>query len=206
MKSPNAPQLASPPLATPLFPLPDLAHLFIGFPMEQASKTTREKVVLLQAEDLQSGTIPPTLEQAVIANLPAEQIIEAGDIVLVQLGNHYRAIPFTAPEPRTVCAAPLLVLRLHDKTRIDPHWLCQYLHTSAVQQRLCQYLGQTDAHEGALSNLHGLHLPVPARAWQQNLLALAGKFAEMERHLQTVLTTLRQNNGAIWLALAHEGR
>jgi hypothetical protein len=57
----------------------------------------------------------------------------------------------------------------------------------------------------ALSSLHGLRLPVPARAWQQSLLEMAEKFAAIEQQQQATLNAMRQNNEAIWLALAREG-
>jgi hypothetical protein len=151
-----------------------------------------------------SVIIPTELPQAIIANLPAQQCLQDGDIILAQVGAAWRAQVLAQPLARTVCAAPLLVLRVHDATRLHPQWLCCYLHTNRVQRELCRYHDPADAHEGALSCLHGLRLPVPTPAKQHNLCQLAVQFASIAQQTLATLNLQRQNNEALWLALAHE--
>jgi hypothetical protein len=193
---------ARPANANPLRPLPELAHCFIGFPMEEARKDTDQKVYLLQAHDVQDGTIPPRPERAVIANLPAEQVLQAGDIILAQAGDGLRAMLCNSPLPATVCAAPMLVVRVRDQQLLDPAWLCCYLHTATVQCMLCQHMSPPDAHEGALEGLQRMSVPVPTRAGQQRLVEMAKQFAAMEHMAVEALNLQKRNNEAIWLALA----
>jgi hypothetical protein len=202
----------------PPTPLTDLATCFIGFPMEQASKATHNKVHLLQPAHLHPCPIPSELPQAVIANPPPEQILQANDIILAQSPSptdcddpdpapaiprwHAQVLPNVPPN--TVCAAPLLVLRIHDPKRLNPHWLCRYLHTRPCQHLLRPYRDPCDAHEGALSFLTALTLPVPTPEQQQQLCHLATKFAAAEQQAYNLLVRLRRNNDAIWLWQAQQ--
>ncbi len=190
--------------AASLFQLADLADCFCGFPMETATKDTNQKVFLLQAPDLQTGEIPPELPRAIVANLPAGQTLLPGDIVIAQSGPAWRALPVAQPLAGTVCAAPLLVIRIKDQARLIPAWLCCYLHTQRVQGELRRYGEQDDAHEGVLSHLQALRLPVPPLEKQRSLCDFAAQFASMVQQSEATLAMLQQNNEATWLVLAHE--
>ena len=211
-------QATTTPATTPLIPLTALATCFSGFPMEQASKATRTKVHLLQAEHLHPGPIPPELPQAIIANLPPDQFLQANDIILAQHTSapdydaaddipapipRWHAQVLASPQPHTACAAPLLVLRIHNPAQLNPHWLCRYLHTRACQNLLRPYRDPCDAHEGVLSCLTALTLPVPTPAQQAQLCQLASDFAAAEQQARTLLNRLRHSNDVIWHRLAH---
>lgn len=186
----------------PLRPLPELAHCFIGFPMQQARKDTDQKVYLLQEHDVQDGAIPPQLDRAVIANLPAEQILQADDIILAQAGDGLRAMLCTAPLPATVCAAPLLVVRVRDRQQLNAAWLRCYLHTATVQRLLCRDIAQAAMHESVLEGLQCMSVPVPTIAVQQSLVEMAKQFADAEQKAVAVLALQKRNNEAIWLEVA----
>lgn len=189
--------------SNPVVPLSQLAHFFVGFDMAEASKDTDQKCFLLQAHELADGVLPENPARAVIANLPPGQVLRAGDIILLAgSSSDHHTIVMESPAPDTVCAAPLLVIRVHDSTRLNPAWLCCFLHTTASKQLLCNYAAQAEPHEGMLEALHLLRVPLPAPDVQQTLLQMAAQFRSMEQQARSALDRLKQNNEAIWLALA----
>jgi hypothetical protein len=186
----------------PVVPLSQLAHFFVGFDMADASKDTDQKCFLLQAHELADGVLPEAPARAVIANLPPGQVLRAGDIILLAGSSDYHTIVLAAPAPDTVCAAPLLVIRLHDAANMNPAWLCCFLHTAASKRLLCHHAAQAEPHEGMLEALHLLRVPLPSPDVQQTLLQMAAQFRVMEQQAHTALYRLKQANEAIWLALA----
>lgn len=190
----------------PVFSLADLADFFAGFAMEEARKDTDKKVYLLQAQDLAAGEIPPEPERAIIANLPPQQVLRAGDVILAATAHGYRAMVATAPQPDTVCAAPLLVIRITDQAKLDPGWLCCFLQTSAVQSLLARFAAQDDSHEALLEGLDFVKLPLPDIGFQKTLVQMAAEYRAMEAAGAAALARLRQNNEAIWLTLARQNQ
>jgi hypothetical protein len=181
-----------------------LADFFAGFAMEEARKDTDKKVYLLQAQDLADGTIPHAPQRAVIANLPPEQVLRAGDVILLADAQGCRAIAVAAPLPDTVCAAPLVVIRSRDPARLDPDWLCCFLHTAGVQSLLGRFAAQDESPDALLEGLAFVKLPLPAIGFQKTLLQVAAEYRAIENAGARVLAQLRQNHEAIWLTLARE--
>jgi hypothetical protein len=188
--------------AYPILPLAELADFFAGFPIEEARKNTDKKVYLLQAQDLATGQIPPEPPRAIIANLPPQQVLCAGDVILAVTAHGYRAMVAYAPLLDTVCAAPLLVIRITDQAKLDPDWLCCFLQTSTVQSLLARFAAQDDSHEALLEGLDFVKLPLPEIGFQKTLVQMATEYRAMEAAGAAALARLRQNNESIWLALA----
>jgi hypothetical protein len=193
-------------VANPVLPLAELAGFFAGFPMEEARKDTDKKVYLLQAQDLAAGQIPPEPPRAIIANLPPQQVLCAGDVILAATAHGYRAMVAYAPLLDTVCAAPLLVIRIRDQAKLDPDWLCCFLQTSAEQSLLARFATQDDSHDALLEGLDFVKLPLPGIGFQKTLVQMAAEHRTMEAAGAAALAQLRQNNEAIWLTLARQNQ
>ena len=127
------------------FKLSELVSFFIGFPMLEARKATRDKVFLLEAQSIVDGAILSPLPQAVISNLPPQQLLQAGDVILAAKdGGGYLALALALPAPAapTVASAPLWVIRIHEQDRVHAAYLAWYLQTRPAQKLLCSVAGQ----------------------------------------------------------------
>lgn len=186
--------------------LSELASFFIGFPMPEARKATRDKVFLLEARSIVDGVILSPLPQAVISNLPQQQLLQAGDVILAAKDDGgYLALPLPAPAAPTVAGAPLWVIRIHEQARVHAAYLAWYLQTRPAQKLLCCVAGQGDADECTEEGLHCLHLPVPDGATQLAIVAKAAQCKQSEARAQALWQQLARNNEACLLAMAEGG-
>lgn len=196
------------PASNPFFPLPELADFFTGYPMRSARKATAEKVWLIEAQDLADGQLKPELNQAVIANLPPQQALQAGDILLSKTAAGYVPVLLQAPLPRTVAAAPLWVIRPHDPTRLHPAYLAWYLQTRHAQRALAYLHGQAASATCTREGLRTLRIWLPAPAHQHALVRIAANLAagaqkayelwqQMLAHNEKYLLTLAEMPGAM---------
>ena len=218
--TPDTPASATEPAplpSNPWLPLSALASFFIGFPMRRARKDTAHKVWLIEPHDLADGQLKPQLARAVIANLPPQQVLQAGDIVLHRTGQRHVPVLLDAPAPDTVAAAPLWVIRPHDVAQLHPPYLLWYLQTRYAQRALAQMLGQAEAAACTRAGLDTLHLYLPPPAGQRALVTVAAELAagahkayelwqQMLAHNERYGLALAQMTGvAGWVVLAEGG-
>lgn len=175
------------PQHSPLIQLSKLAHFQTGYSLRSEQKHPQGAFAVIQSKDVHQGVLAYELDRANIPDLPADQALQVGDVLLHARDAQYHAMVFDAAQDHFICAAPLLVIRLQDQASLLPSYLAWYLNTSAAQKMLSTYVGQGTPDEVNMEGLYMVQVLVPSVARQQQIIDLAALSTLLDSSAQTMV-------------------
>lgn len=201
----------SSPGISPQFTLPQLATLHQGYRLRRKQPSPQgplnmAKFALLQSKAIIDGQISTPLPQALIRPPRAQYLLEVGDLVLQPHASGYHVLPIATPMPRTVCVAPLLVLRIRDQASLYPRYLAWLLQTTSGQRMLMRAKGLGSGWEVAQAGFESVQLHLPDAAMQHDIVQLASDSAQAEEQARRVWQERRQRTETTLLNMARVGK
>ena len=188
-------------------PLSDLAESFSGHTLRGALGDIEPGAVhLLQLADPNRPFLQARAGDLHTARLDGRSLansLRSGDIVFRTRGQANLAVLVEAIPDPTVALSPLVVIRVHDRERVDPGYLHWLLNSEALRDEINREARGTIVRMVGAASLRQLPIPLPPMERQRNVAALA-RLAQRENELTVQLGAQRTDfvNKVLWRATA----
>ena len=188
-------------------PLSDLTETFSGHTLRGSLGDIEPGAVhLLQLADANTPFLHARAGDLPTAHLDGRSLansLRSGDIVFRTRGQTNLAVLVEAAPDPTVALSPLVVIRIHDRHRVDPGYLHWLLNSDALRDEINREARGTIVRMVGATSLRQLPIPLPPIERQRNIARLA-RLSQRESELTAQLGTRRAEfvNKVLWRATA----
>jgi restriction endonuclease S subunit len=131
---------------------------------------------------------PETFARTQITHLSEHYLLRPGDLIFRSRGLTNTTVLITQELARTVCIAPLMVIRVLPSQWVLPGYLHWYINLSSTQERMNAYARGTTIRMISAESMEGLEIVVPPMERQQKIVAAM----ELEAQIQALETKLAE--------------
>lgn len=174
--------------------LNDIAEIRMGYTfrgsLKQAATGNTSAIQMKDAtpEGLQQ---PDAFARVELENLPEHYLLLPGDLIFRSRGMVNTTVLIEQPMPRTICIAPLMFIRLHQKQEVMPNYLQWFINLPATQKRLNSFARGTTIRMIPAEAMEKLDIVLPPMERQGKIMEIA-ELDRQGRILQAKLAEKRQ--------------
>lgn len=185
--------------------LGDIAAISAGYPLRGAVdelEAGNVAVVQMRNVDLESGVNWSEVRRVALPSKRPPAFLDAGDIIFTTRGARNIAFALDAVEGEAVCSPHFFVIRVSDKSRIEPKFLAWQ-----INQRAAQEYFQREATGSHILNIRrevieAVPVTIPPVETQHVIVALADAARAERAALTQLIENRNQQIEAIALGLA----
>lgn len=175
-------------------PLRDLAEIRMGYTFRGSLKAASAgNTAILQMKDASPDGVlqPQAFARAQIPHLSAHYLLRPGDLIFRSRGLQNTTVLIEQELERTVCVAPLMVIRVLPSQLVLPGYLHWFINLADTQQRLNAYARGTTVRMISAESMEGLEIVLPPIERQKKIVA-ATELNQQIRALEAKLAEKRQ--------------
>lgn len=175
-------------------PLRDLAEIRMGYTFRGSLKAASDgNTAILQMKDASpEGVLQPQLfARTQIPHLSAHYFLRPGDLIFRSRGLQNTTVLIEQELERTVCIAPLMVIRVLPSQWVLPGYLHWFINLPETQDRMNAFARGTSIRMISAESMEGLEIVVPPIERQQKIVA-ACELNQQIRALEVKLAEKRQ--------------
>ncbi|MCW2922397.1 MAG: restriction endonuclease subunit [Thermoleophilia bacterium] len=177
--------------AAPTYPLSEVAEVRVGYSFRSRLRDDADgavSVVQMKDTDILDGEVDGGNLLRTEASIKPHHFVQQGDLIFRSRGVSTTAVLVGDVPEQTIVAAPLYVIR---STELEPRYLRWVINHPRAQGELARHAEGTSVRMIGKSALEALEVPVPSRAVQDHVAAIAD-LAASEQKLMSEIALLRR--------------
>ncbi len=175
-------------------PLRELAEIRMGYTFRGSLKEASDgNTAILQMKDASPEGVlqAASFARTQIPHLSAHYLLRPGDLIFRSRGLQNTTVLIEQELERTVCIAPLMVIRVLPSQLLLPGYLHWFINLPETQERLNAFARGTVVRMISAESMEGLEIVVPPLERQQKIVA-ATELNQQIRVLEVKLAEKRQ--------------